>query len=170
MANESGAEVAEKKSRASSRHDRMNETTLFNFVSQSSMDELANVDYKKEKGVLFLKLHTGKRESYTVKMVETLAISATGENKNKLQFMKDRIDAANKLGANAKDLYGRNFPLTLNGRNKSILVPAVGTLFGIEGGMVFATYEEGKITITLNPPAPAAAAPSDAGTAKKAAK
>lgn len=162
---------AGKKSRTASRHDKMAIETLYNFVANASKDDLERLDYKKEKGVLFIKLPaTNNRESYTQKMLENLAVAAQGDDKAKLRFMIDRIEAANTMGSEAKDLYNRTVLVTLNERNKSILVPAVGTLFGIKKGMVAVTYEQGKVTITLNAPAPAAAAPSDAGTAKKPTK
>jgi len=169
MSESNVVEASIKKVRSASRHNKMNEISLFHFVSSTPQEELAKVDFKKDKGVLFLKTPNGNRESYTEKMLERLKISASGEARTKLQFMVDRIEAVNKKGSSPEELFNRIVTVAINSRNHSALVPAVGTLFGMkEGGVVFVTYESGKVTITSAPPAPLAIA--EHGGTKKASK
>jgi len=155
MSTETIENVAEKKSRSASRHNKMKEATLFLVINTTPKEVLEGMDYKKENGVLFMKAPgpSGHRESYTVKQLQHLAIGREGEFAAKVAFMLAEIKRVNEHGNSPSDLYGKTFPVSVNGRNKSALVPGVGTLFGIKDGMIFATYEPGKVTLTLTAPA-----------------
>lgn len=169
MTENNTVEASNKKTRSASRHNKMPDAALFHLITSLSLEELGKIDFKKDKGVLFLKSAAGHRESYTETVLERLKIAASGDAKTKIQFVLDRIDAVNKKGSSPEELFGRTVPVSINSRNHSALVPAVGTLFGILGeGMVFVTYEQGKVTITASPPAPSVNAESASG--RKAAR
>lgn len=169
MSESNVVEASIKKVRSASRHNKMHEGSLFHFINSTPKEELEKVDFKKDKGVLFLKTPNGNRESYTEKMLERLRIPASGEPRSKIEYMLARIKAVNSTGSSPEELFNRTVTVAINSRNHSALVPAVGTLFGMkEGGIVFVTYESGKVTITSTPPASPATA--EHGGTKKAAK